>query len=322
MQQAADGKLDPALKHESVLLLSGTLGAAPQISHVALWQPDGREITLYRGESRRLVVETENNQDAKDLKDYLNWVRGGRKLIWNEPFRLDGTTLISVAAPLFHEGKYLGVAAAGVSVEELSALVAELGDAYDVKGFIIYGEDRLLAHAQLPELPTTTLDSDNPLHQIDVLNSPVVDGFLNSPKDFAAPSGAFDVHAIQVEDSEYLALSREITGFGNTAWTIGAYSPRGDWDTQIKRLNRSIFGGLALLVMAVIAAVFLSRKVAKPIRETAAATLKIGNLDLDKIKPLPAPGLQNSTIRQARSIKCWMVYAGLKPMCQDNWFVG
>ncbi len=287
VQQAANGELDPALKHESVLMLSGALAAAPQVSDIAVWQRDGRELVVARGENGRLVVETEDNHEKQDLKEYLNWVRANRKLVWNEPFRVDGKTLVSVAAPLFREGEYIGTAAAGVSVEELSALVDELGNAYGITGFIIYGEDRLLAHSRLPQLPTAALDTDNPLYDVAALENPVIDGFLSIPADFTGPEAAFDVREIRVNNDVFLALSREIGDFGNVSWILGAYSPRSDWDTQIKRLHQSIVGGLFLLGLAILGAIILSRKVAEPVRKTATATLKIGNLDLDRIEPLP-----------------------------------
>ncbi len=287
VKQAENGEFDPAYKHETVLQLKGVLGGVPQLSGVAVWQPNARQITVTRGKNQELIVQTENNQQDDNLKEFLTMLRSNNNTVWNEPFRNEGKTLISVAAPLYYEEQYIGAVAAGVSVGELSSLVEELGKAYDIKGFIIYGEKHLLAHARLPEFPRTELTEDTPLFKISDLELPVVNEFLKTPIDFTEPDGNFNVRDVEVDDKAYLVLSHEMKEVGNVPWTLGAYSPSGDWDTQINRLFGSILGGIFLLILAILGAILLSRRVADPVSKTAAATLKIGNLDLDKIEPLP-----------------------------------
>ncbi len=286
--QAELGELDPALKHETVLLLSGTLGASPQLSDIAVWQPDANEIVVFRDDQTQLVVETKRNDNLISLHEYLAWLRAGRELVWNEPIRVEGSSLISAAAPLFYQEEYLGAVAAGVSVVELSALVESLGKAYGIEGFIIHGKQHLLAHPELPALSAAALDEQNPLHRIEALNNGIISGYADAEKEFAGPNGNLEVRIVEDNGKEFLVLTRELFGFGEVPWTIGAYSPIGDWDTQFKRLMRSIIGGLILLIAAIGAAVWLSGRVARPIRDTAEATLKIGNLDLDKIETLPS----------------------------------
>ncbi|NRB33991.1 MAG: adenylate/guanylate cyclase domain-containing protein [Rhodobacteraceae bacterium] len=287
VRQAADGEFDPAFKDETVWQLKGIMGSIPQISDVAVWRPNAREIIVTRGADQKLIVQTDDNQNDEIVKSYLRMLRNNREMVWIEPFISEGKTLMTVAAPLFYESKYIGTMAAGVSVGELSELIEELGNTYQTNGFIIYGNDHLLAHKKLPELSRAKLDYENPLFKVSDLDMPILGKMLITPIDFSDPDGVFDAREIDVNGDEYLVLSSEINDFGYVPWTLGAYSPSTDWNAQIYRLLNSIIGGAILLVLAVIGAIFLSRWVAAPISKAADATKKVGNLNLDEIDPLP-----------------------------------
>ncbi|MGI9463566.1 MAG: adenylate/guanylate cyclase domain-containing protein, partial [Aestuariivirgaceae bacterium] len=153
--------------------------------------------------------------------------------------------------------------------------------------FILYGKDHVLAHQRLPGLPKAGLSEDNPLHRVAELGDPVVVKFLAEPEGYSPPDKAFVVRDFDIADKTYVVLSREFSEFGKVPWTLGMYAPRSDWDTQLARLGRSIIGGVSLLVLAVLAAVFLARRIAAPVRNTAEAAAKVGALDLEHIEPLP-----------------------------------
>jgi adenylate cyclase len=287
VRQAADGEFDPAFKDETVWQLKGVLGSIPQISDVAVWLPNAREIIVSRGANQKLTVQTDDNQSDEVTKNYLRMLHDNREMVWIEPIRNEGKTLITVAAPLFYEDRYIGTVAAGVSVGELSELIEELGDTYQSNGFIIYGNDRLLAHRKLPELSRAKLNFENPLFKVSDLDMPVIGKILKTPIDYSDPDGVFDFREIDVNGDEYLVLSKEISDLGDVPWTLGAYSPSAEWNSQIYRLRNSIIGGVFLVVLAVTGAIFLSRWVAAPISDAADATIKVGNLNLDEIDHLP-----------------------------------
>ena len=287
VQQAENGNFDPSIKQETVLVLSGVLAAAPQISDIVLWQPDGREMVVKRGEAGKLIFEIEDKRNDEMIRKFIAEVRKDRKTKWNRPFRVGRATLISVVAPLYRDGKFLGVAGAAISLQQLSSLVEGLSKVHGTTGFILYGKDHLLAHARLPQLPTAKLSRENPLHKVAALADPVVNRILATPADFTAPNRAFDVRELEVNDVSYAVLSRQFTVFGEVPWTLAQYSSKGNWDAQIKRLDRSIIGGVVLLILAILAAIILARRIAAPVRSTAEAALKIGDLEFGQIERLP-----------------------------------
>jgi class 3 adenylate cyclase len=95
-------------------------------------------------------------------------------------------------------------------------------------------------------------------------------------------------------DDYYLFLYRNITDFGPAPWTIGVYlntSLRSD--DQLRDLLRALGVGLAVLVLAVVAAVVLGRKVSAPVKSFARAADAVDADDLDAVKVLG-----NSRIRE------------------------
>ncbi len=286
-REAEQGNLDPALRQESTLLLSGALAGVPQVTDIGLIRPDGQQIFVSTSPAGRTIVESGDVTQDPEKTAYLDRIRQGGKLVWNPPYRLGGRTLVSVIAPMFHEGRYVGAVAAGVSVERLSQLVSQFNRLYQTTGLILYGRDRVLAHAGLIGLTTADLDVQTPLHTLSALADPVMARFHETtplPERF---SKTFEVREIRANGNDYIALSRTLDGFGDQPWTLVAYSPASAWTTQIERLDRSIIGGILLLVLAIVAAIYLAKRIARPIRLTAGAASRIGALDLDGVKKLP-----------------------------------
>ncbi|NNE21389.1 MAG: adenylate/guanylate cyclase domain-containing protein, partial [Rhizobiales bacterium] len=244
-------------------------------------------LMLERDKTGKLIFEAEANQNAPELKRFLDRIRAGRETTWNQPFRVADATLVTVVAPLYRGSEFLGVAGAAISLQELSALVSALGTSTGPVGFILYGNDHVLAHRNLPLLPTSGLGEHNPMHKIAALGDPVIDRFVTRPQGYSPPDKSFTVHDFEIGDLGYVVLSRRFAEFGPVPWTLGLYSPRSNWDAQLSRLGRSIIGGLILLVLAIVAAIVLARRIAAPVRSTAEAAVKIGALDLDQIEPLP-----------------------------------
>lgn len=286
-RQAADSNFDPAIKQETVLVLSGALAAAPQISRVAVWQPDGRELMLERDKAGKLIFEADPNQNLPALKRFLARIKAGGETTWNQPFRVANATLVTVVTPLYRGNQFLGAAGAAISLQELSALVSRVSKASGPNGFILYGSSHILAHRHLPSLSRSGLSEQNPLHEVAKPGDPVIDKFLTRPDGYSPPDKSFTVRDFDVGKKGYVVLSREFSEFGPVPWTLGLYSPRSNWDTQLSRLGRSIIGGLVLLMLAILAAFVLARRIAAPVRSTAQAAVKVGALDLEQIEPLP-----------------------------------
>ena len=108
----------------------------------------------------------------------------------------------------------------------------------------------------------------------DPVNEPEQDGFeLRNPV---------------TETGRFLVVSAQMTDFGRIPWTLGVYAPAAQLAAPVRRLAASIAIGVLLIILSMIAAVILSRRIAAPVKTIAAAAGKVGDMNLDVIKPLPA----------------------------------
>ncbi len=110
----------------------------------------------------------------------------------------------------------------------------------------------------------------------------------------------FDFRDARVGRARHIILSRATDAFGPVPWQIGVHAPVEAVDQQIRRLAGSISVSLVLFVVAMVAAIVLARRIARPIRAVSAAAERIERLDLDAIEPLPSSRIRELD-EQARS---------------------
>jgi class 3 adenylate cyclase len=270
----------------------GVLAATPQVAGIAVITPDGRSRRWHR--DKRQVIEEDWSQRPW-IRDYIEQVKTSDSATWREPIftQTVGSATLLHDVPLRNAaGEFIGVFAQIVTVRELSSLLAQNSSDTGVIPFVLYNRDFVLAHP--------SIDSGNqqqPLARLDELGDLVLERIW-SPDEavpFISPALAdTEASGISWGDDYYLFLYRNITDFGPAPWTIGVYlntSLRSD--DQLRDLLRALGVGLAVLVLAVVAAVVLGRKVSAPVKSFARAADAVDADDLDAVKVLG-----NSRIRE------------------------
>ena len=92
-------------------------------------------------------------------------------------------------------------------------------------------------------------------------------------------------------DQRYIVITKNISGYGPRPWAIGAYFPEWQVGEEIVRAWVSAAIGLGLLVLALIAAIFLGKRLARPIKAIAAQAHLVADFDLDDVTAAAAqPG--------------------------------
>jgi class 3 adenylate cyclase len=143
----------------------------------------------------------------------------------------------------------------------------------------------VLAHSTLA-LDFPDLGVERPLPRVTEIGDPVL---------FEIWRGDWQERRLQVEDSghwnrlgdaDYVFLYQKLGPPMDPRWLVGSYFPRDAVDVQLDRLLLALALGLLALAAAVIAAVFLGRRVSRPIAQLAAAAGAIRTLDLDELAPL------------------------------------
>ena len=287
VKQASLGALDTADKTELTTTLRATLAAAPELTGVIYWRPDGHTTQVLRQTDGRLVVLTSSSKNNKDLQILLNRIKTTKSPVWSRPLRKDGISFISVSSPVYRNGMYVGAVSAGLSIASLSEAMKDVVDGTPFTGFILYDDNFVLAHKNLPGLSKAKLSEKTPLHQIRDIGDPVLASYANGRISGFLPSKNFDVRVVMVNNAKHVVISHEAQLYGIKKWRVGVHVPRSAVSAQIMRIKMSLLVGLALLLASTIAAILLARRVAKPIRKLSKAAMRVGNLELSEITQLP-----------------------------------
>jgi class 3 adenylate cyclase len=222
-----------------------------------------------------------------------------------------GQTFINVGEALHRDGALIGYLVAAVSVPELSQIVTAIGDLYGMTAFILQGRDQVVAHPMLvyghPEQSEAS-----PAVGLLRVGDPVLGALWNrEPMPAFARAGEADVEIREIElgEHQYVALYSWTERYGQPPWVLGAYMSAADVGQEVRRLQLSFAVGLAVLLLAVLAAIVLGRLIARPIVRLADSAALIGSLELERVGGLP-PSVIMELNDQARAFNTML--AGLQ----------
>lgn len=300
-QQIESGAFDLDDTARLTDLMTGSLAGVPQIAAIASWDADLRQVGVRRdpdGGTRPLTTNPDDQQAVEKAARELADVEGP---FWGEFFFKD-VTLINLRRPLRRNGEYIGFLVAVITVPGLSELVTETGDRFDATAFILHGRDRVLAHPFLttvhPEQsqknPVVSLNNIGDLILSNIWDGEAVAGFEQ------AAAQSVNVVQSRIGDQYYIYIYKLINDYGKVPWALGAWFPVTDVNEELQRLWLSGLVGVAVLLIAIIAAVILARLIAKPIRKVAANATLVGELDLSRVNRLP-PSFIRELHDQARA---------------------
>ena len=94
-------------------------------------------------------------------------------------------------------------------------------------------------------------------------------------------------HLVEVDGNTYLFLYRQLDAYTATPLFVGAYFDTDVMSDEINRLLNSIVVGLAALLLAVLLALFIGRRLARPVLRLSSVARLIGELRLEDIHDLP-----------------------------------
>ena len=185
-------------------------------------------------------------------------------------------------------GTVIGSLIVAVTTRDLSRFVDELDIGVDTAvPFILYGDDRVLAHRALRRGVPPGQTPEDPLPGIDAIGDPILP-LLAAGRSLAKQITG-DVIAVEVESpagEDVIAMTRPIDGYGPVPLTIGVYLPSSEVDQQLDRLAGSTAMGSAILVIAVLLGIRLGKSIGKPIRHLAADAASIAELEFGDVRPL------------------------------------
>ncbi len=287
-----DGVYDLEAKPRLADLLLGSVASSPQIGAVVILSVDGLAVRVRRaGEGGRYDVAFPNFDQVPAFRDLIEDAQERGAGYWGDPVynpEID-TTFINYRRPLRKNGRLVGLIAAAVTIKDLSRLASKLGSIFGSTAFLTYDVNKVLAH---PRLLTESFprSAREPAVSVERLGDPVLSGLGRAvPSEFADLSAQRNarMHELEVDGVRYFVLRKTLRQYGETPLVIGSYIAAGKVDAPVRLLYTSGLIGLAMLMVALLSAVFLSHKIAAPIRRTTAGVMQVGRLSFSDVEPIP-----------------------------------
>ncbi len=294
LEAVANGAIDPADRDAFSRWLMGGLAAAPQIRAIALVRSDLSSWSVHRGEGN-IVYEAQSQADPQMIKRVFEdaMQRGGTPY-WGDLVYVQDAALINYRALFDWPGGGKAMLAIAITTGDLSRFLAEQGAKTGWTGFVLLNKSQVLAHEYINRNPSA-LSADNPALLLSALPDPVLrriwDGVDGTLFDKAADAGA-QVRFDPPDDPTHIYIVSRTDRFGDTPWYYGAHAPIETVNTAFQRAIRS--GTIALLLtgLAVLAAIWIGHRMARPLKRAAVAAQQIGQLQLDDFQPLPTSGVR------------------------------
>jgi adenylate cyclase len=278
---------DPAL----VDFVSGTFAAAPQVEGVILVDGDGKALRVARaGPDAELQVDRFDVAADPQFAALASRIRTRKQPHWGPPiYRAQRhETFLNYRVPIWSSDTYLGFAAIGISTRALSVLARELSNPPRSVAFMLYGQDRVLAHPLMAEgSPQQSENASFPL--LRTFGDPAIENLPTLPPldqvGLAPPAGVL-AREPRVDGERYFVFAREVTDYRELPITIGTYFLGRTVDGPIRLLYLATLLALGLLGVSLIVAALMATAIARPIRRAARGATAIGNLDFDQVTPL------------------------------------
>ena len=270
----------------------GVLAATPQVAGVAIVAADGRS-RRWRRSSRQVIDEDWSHRP--EIIQWLGTVKEQSGPAWRAPIWVEqpvGSMSLLHDIPIRDEtDKFIGAFAQIVPIVELSNYLSVKYAETGLTPFVLYNRQFVLAHPALINSVVSSEVQQQPLPTLEAFGDIILSRIWtpDEPLPFISTALA-DTQASGVfwGDDFYLYLYRDINRYGVAPWTIGAYINTSlKNNNEMDRLMRAMLAGIAVLAVAIVASIFVGRKVSKPIQAIvrAASTVEAG--DFDNVAQLP-----------------------------------
>lgn len=264
-------------------IMTGALAATPQIFSLSFVGPDGVSTTAVRNDNGVTIRTTRLMYDAVMGAGAEAETSGTWAGIVHKP---TGEIYIVRQQAVHRDNRFIGMLFARISVRQLSSFLAvEPGLAGN--GFILYDHDYVLAHPRLTR-PFPYLGADQLLPRLDQVDDPVLAAIWDKPTILPLLGHSTGtVHAVKVGNYRWLFVTRTIHDYGNPPWMIGTYVRAVDALGDLRQIMMAGAGAVMTLAIAVLAAILLGQRIARPVAQLAEAARHMRSFRFSEMPELP-----------------------------------
>jgi adenylate cyclase len=288
-RQIAAGGLDPSDRVAFGHWLMGALAAVPQVRGIGVVPPDLAVWSVHRA-GGAIVMEPRARVRPGVIRLIAEDAKGRPpQPYWGDVEFVDGASVISLRVPIVWPGGGKGLLVVGISLQEISRHLARQQTALGWTGFILRDQTHVLAHPYLDRNPGVLTEAQPMLPLGALADTPLARVWNATESRVFGKSAAAGVRVLFDDPiaPRYIFVLSRIDPFGERPWYYGAYNAIEAVDAEVERAVRSGLLSLALVAVAVVIAILIGHRIARPLRRSAEAAARIGRLELDGLEPLP-----------------------------------
>ncbi|WP_259781368.1 adenylate/guanylate cyclase domain-containing protein [Aestuariispira ectoiniformans] len=291
--------------------LDGSMAATPAVMGTVLVTDDKRQRRFAR-QFPHLVLS--NVPEKEYDREWKVQFQSAQKAAWSQPVWIEELqeTVLNLRTPLTLPDGRRAMIIQVVTVSKLSEILGSLDFEFDSSPFILYGSEYVLAHPKMHADPALR-DQAIPLPRVADYSDPILAKFeTRQPLDgMSKPRGPndkrvelrqsknqkdenvifvndqnYEVSIVDVDsqnEQEYVFIHRVINGYSDRPIVVGAYFNNQSTNREIRRLIGSFAVSLGVLVITVGGALFIGRRVGRPIMQLAAAAQKLRDGHLNDV---------------------------------------
>ncbi len=278
------------------LRLRFMLRATPVVEMIHVYNSEGLLTGVVRKGDGALASDPETSgQHALPFKP------GGfpeaKKATWGEPLVINRVLYHNVYMPLIRNGVVHATVVASIGRRAMNRIIVNLGRANETTVFVINARNEVIAHSGKPEF-----FRDNQSIKLEDFPDPALrkiatatvfsdtNKFTNTsikPGDAGKNISPVVIRQSGDRRNGYIYLTTTLNGYASEPYKLGAYFNKYDALDEVERMMISALVGLAALVLSIVAAILLARRISQPLREISRIAGKFTRFEIDDIPPLP-----------------------------------
>jgi len=293
----ANGEAGPGDPVRLAEFMESAIAATPQVRGITFITPDFTAIRLVRA-TGGFGVRVSDWRNNPELAKRMAEARAAPGPYWGELFWARGSrvTLLNRRAPVRRNGQFIGMLVSVVSLVDLSQYLKQADqESGNLHSFLLYGRDHLLAHPNMAAGGYARAERF-PIPALAQVGDPVLANLWNkkAQRPGVPLSTRTQGHLLDIADTTYAVFYRELDGYAALPLRAGIYAPLdGGFGAEYRRLILAATVGGGILLIALTAALWLGRRMARPIRALAAAAERVRDLHLD-----PPPVVHRSRLAE------------------------
>jgi adenylate cyclase len=288
----SNGKLELSDSGQLHTVLRTALVSNPGVEAVIIYRNGREKYGYFRGPDGVIEQIPTSVEENPAILAYLDTVGPRAGTRWGPLVYVQQDVYANVGAPLVRAGKIIGFITAAVGTRLLSRIAKEVADENDNTTFVLHGAGHVMAHSNSELIKLRQmLSPSQPVVPIAELGDNILRARAQwRPLDRAFMGAArrgVNLFEVQYGDNGFIVMTGQLSGYGAVPWHVGAYFKAHEVGQEVGRLLFSIAAGMLAAILSIVLAVWLGRKVARPLGEISKQAQRLAALDFDGVDELP-----------------------------------